>query len=686
MNEIQIRHTFELMKSENELIEVRTISSRSNYSGYFKSVDKLIEQLKNYDNANIYFILNKISDACYSREQRDKFIEKVKNTTSDNDIINREWLLIDIDPKRPSGVSSSDKEKEDTKQYLKKIYEFLRNIGFTEPLICDSGNGFHFLYKISLENNQHSTELIKNFLVTLDMLFVNSVCNIDKAVFNASRITKLYGTISKKGNNTTDRPHRISKIIRFPEEIKVTPEILIQRVVDIMPVPEKPTYTNNYNTEKFDLQSFISKHRINVTNQHSYSGGTKYILDHCLFDDSHKGKDAALFELSSGAIGYKCLHDSCSSYKWQDVRKKFEPDAYDKKFEPIRITKKSEAIPQPEIKDKGKKFYSLSEIVGIDRTNIVSIPSGFNELDKKIIGFNKGETTIWSGKNGSAKSTVLNQISLNSIENGFKGAIFSGEMQPNKLKNWIHLQAAGRQFAIQSSRYDNLYYVSKDTSSKIDTWMGKKLFIYNNQYGNNYLQLIKDFTELVKRESLDWIMIDNLMTLELEEDNFNQNKQQKRFILDISTLSKELNIHIHTVAHPRKNVGFLRKEDISGTADLTNAVDNVIICHRNNSDYLKAIKDYFPKEMLSYLTLCSNYIEVCKNRDMGIMDLMVGLHYEKESKRLLNEFYENKVYSWQEIEKQIVMKPLNPDVGMPKNEDFNYEKEIEEAKETILPF
>ena len=74
MNEKYIRYTFEKMKAENELIEVRAISSRSNYSGYFRSVDNLINEIKRYENCNIYFVFNKISDACYSREQTERFI------------------------------------------------------------------------------------------------------------------------------------------------------------------------------------------------------------------------------------------------------------------------------------------------------------------------------------------------------------------------------------------------------------------------------------------------------------------------------------------------------------------------------------------------------------------------------------------------------------------------------------
>ena len=60
--------------------------------------------------------------------------------------------------------------------------------------------------------------------------------------------------------------------------------------------------------------------------------------------------------------------------------------------------------------------------------------------------------------------------------------------------------------------------------------------------------------------------------------------------------------------------------------------------------------------MVLQLTAASNYLEVCKNRDLGVVDAMFGLYFEVESKRLLNEKYENKVYSWQEIEQQIEIK------------------------------
>ena len=660
MDERQIRYTFELLKKQEDVIEVRCITSRSNYSGYFKNVDNIIKELPRYSNGNVYFVLNKISDGCYSREQHEVFVEKAKNTTSDGDISLREWLLIDVDPKRPSGVSSTDEEKNSAKLVINNVFSFLRDIGFAEPIVCDSGNGFHLLYKIGLENTDANKLLIQTVLQVLDLYFSNGKCDIDKTVFNASRITKLYGTDSKKGNSTDDRPHRQSSILKVPKVIKETPYQLLLKVAGMLPAPEEKTYQNNYGKDRFDLKSFIRENNIKVKSELNFQGGTKYILDHCLFDHSHKSKDAALFELQNGAIAYKCLHNSCSGYKWQDVRKMYEPNAYEKYYEPQtrRITeKREEIVPQAQMKEKGSKFLNFNEIEAKDRTQIVSIPSGFTQLDKMIIGFNKGEVSLWSGKNGAAKSTIINQIAINAVDKDFKGVIFSGELPSHKMKNWVHLQCAGRQFTQKYDRFDNLFFVKKSVSEKIDFWLKDKLFVYNNEYGNNFEQLMCDVEEFVVEKGIDFVILDNLMALSLLTLDGDKYERQTQFINRICSSVKKFNYHIHIIAHPRKQTGFLRKDDISGNADLTNAVDNVFIAHRNNNDYKRAIGDFFPKEMFSELTRCDNYIEVCKNRDLGVIDYLVGFYYEVESKRLLNEMFENRTYGWQDMQSQTEITP-----------------------------
>ena len=104
--------------------------------------------------------------------------------------------------------------------------------------MADSGKGFHLLYKINCENNNENKETLQKVLQVLDMYF-NEICEIDKSVFNAARITKLYGTTARKGNSSEQRPHRESKVLRAPSVIKETPLVLLQKVALLLPQPEK---------------------------------------------------------------------------------------------------------------------------------------------------------------------------------------------------------------------------------------------------------------------------------------------------------------------------------------------------------------------------------------------------------------------------------------------------------------
>ncbi len=87
----------------------------------------------------------------------------------------------------------------------------------------------------------------------------------------------------------------------------------------------------NGNGQPFDIAGFIARHGIATKETRPHEGGTIYVLQECVFDSSHKGKDAAIIQRASGKLGYKCWHDSCSSRGWREVRQKFEPGCYDKR-------------------------------------------------------------------------------------------------------------------------------------------------------------------------------------------------------------------------------------------------------------------------------------------------------------------------------------------------------------------
>jgi archaellum biogenesis ATPase FlaH len=661
MNEYTLRCWYDIFKDNKELVEIRILDpeTKRSYSGYFTDIETILREIKRYEKCNLYFTLNVIDPACYSREQHDKISTRPKSTTSDNEILARKWCLIDIDCEKPSDTNSTDEEKELAKQVVNNVYKFLRDEGFEKPIVCDSSNGYHLLYKQAMLSNAQNTEIMKNFLKVLDMYFSTEKVKIDCSTFNPSRICKLYGAISRKGSDTKERPQRESKILKVPQEINATPNEYFEKVASYLPRPEAKDRSNNYGANSFDLDEFISKYGIKVRNIVETRDFTKYVLEECPFNSAHRAPDSAVFKMRDGSFGFKCLHNSDSQYTFKDFRQHFEPDAYSRKdysefqFKQKRYGQIEPFRPLEESEEKGKKWLTMQDIKRIDIADLLSIPTGYDELDKKLIGLFAGELTVLSGGNASGKTSWLNCLALNVINKGFKVAIWSGEMQDWRFQGWLNQMAAGKNYVCKKTGFDNLYYAPKEVCEKINNWTSNKLFLYNNSYGSKWLQLFNDIKEIVDKESVQLVIIDNLAALSIDSYDSGTYANQTKFILDLKDYAKQKNIHVVLVAHPRKQNDFLRKESISGTADLTNIADNVFIIHRVGQDFAKRAGEFLGESKAQQYMNFSNVLEVAKNRQMGVVDHLVGMYYEMESRRLKNSIAEHIIYGWQEEPTQV---------------------------------
>ncbi|WP_299230229.1 AAA family ATPase [uncultured Bacteroides sp.] len=660
MEETTIRQWYDIFKDNNELVEIRIMnpSDKRVYSGYFTDIETLLNEVKKFDHCNIYFTLNVIDDACYSREQHNKIVLKPKSTTSDTEIIARKWCLIDIDIDKPSDTNSTDGEKELAKEVVNNIYKFLRDEGFEQPVVCDSANGYHLLLKQAMLSNLENTDIMKKFLQVLDMYFSTDKIKIDCSTFNPSRICKLYGTYSRKGANTTERPQRCSSILKVPSDVKATPNEYFYKVASYLPQPIIKDRSNNYGASTFDLDEFFNIHNIAISNKIETNNYTKYVLAQCPFNSSHSAPDSAVFRMKDGSYGFKCLHNSCSQFTFKDFRLHYEPDAYSKKeYGEYQFKQryyngnaKPAFVPQNEDDTKGKKWLKMSDIRYIDISKLIALPTGYVEFDKKVMGLLLGEVTVLSGLSGAGKSSWLDCVMLNIVQRGYKCACWSGELQDFRFQSWINQIAAGKNYVKKKEGYDNFYYAPKNVCDKINSWLDDKIFLYNNEYGNKFAQIFDDVKKCVEENGVQLVILDNLMALNLDTYDGDKYSQQTKFIYDLKDYAKKSNIHILLVCHPRKENAntLLRKESISGTADLTNMCDNLIILHRVGNDFQKRATEFWGAEKVAEYMKYSTVIELCKNRSFGIVDQVFGMYYEMESRRLKNTMDEHIVYSWQE--------------------------------------
>ena len=232
---------------------------------------------------------------------------------------------------------------------------------------------------------------------------------------------------------------------------------------------------------------------------------------------------------------------------------------------------------------------NVADIKPVQRA--AAIISGISGLDSGIGGFYHGELNVWTGKRGSGKTTLVNNLLLDAIGQGERVCVYSGELTPDRLRDWHLLQAAGAEnvteqvFANSGKTY---YSVPQPIQRDIDEWWNLRMFYYDTRrFGVNAED---EILSLMKRAEYRYgcrvFVLDNLMTVQLNE-NRNFNQAQTRFITRLAEFARQKDAIIHLVAHPRKTGRGEEPEadDVAGIADITNLADNVFRVSRlSNND------------------------------------------------------------------------------------------------------
>lgn len=273
----------------------------------------------NAEGAAVYVTLNRIDPQLLGR-YCNRIQPWASDTATDANVTRRRWLLIDLDPTRPKNTAATEAQVQAARDAAERCYRMLKAEGWPEPLAGESGNGWHLLYPLDLPNDPESAALVKGALAGLAARLDGDGVKVDQSVFNAGRITKLYGTVATKGDHTPGAPWRLSALVSTPTRGEpVTPDQLraLHPAPAAVATPSAPTAPAAM--QSFDLVGFLSRLGIGYT-QGPHEGRERYRLDHCPFNEAHGKGEAAIFRDSAGILGFKCQHDSCSDKHWQDVR------------------------------------------------------------------------------------------------------------------------------------------------------------------------------------------------------------------------------------------------------------------------------------------------------------------------------------------------------------------------------
>lgn len=387
----EIIHALRLWFQAGDVFEVRVLDAVSaDYrrehieSGYFdyehiSAVPEALKRLLSF--RGVYVTVNPVNPDLLARAVNRLRPAGRNPTTADTDIVRRRWLLIDCDPKRSSGVSSTKAEHESALAKAREIRDGLSSLGWPKPVLTDSGNGAQLMYRIDLPADDG--ELVRRVIGEIAKASSEQVA-IDTSVHNPARIWRLPGTMNCKGDSIPERPHRMARILEEPQDIVSVPR---EQMQDIVSYQSEDTQTDvpddewKHTMPAFDLDSWIAQYCPELDSPQPWKGGRKWIFPVCPFNEAHTNKSAVLIQEPSGAVAFKCHHNGCSGNDWRALRELREPGCYNRREEANSDVDLS-GILNPNRNEKQEKEAPLFPNPGPVPDKLLSIPGFIDDVVK----------------------------------------------------------------------------------------------------------------------------------------------------------------------------------------------------------------------------------------------------------------------------------------------------------------
>lgn len=326
-----IRRALALLVEPGQLVELRALKVRTQpadpyprtVSGYFTDHEQLaVTAARIHGAEGVYVTMNPVDPALQARAaNRARPCGKGDATTSDSDIVCRRFLFLDFDAVRPSGISATEAEKSAVAERAERVRHDLVARGWPEPLVADSGNGVHLLFRVALSTDDGG--LLERVVQAISARYSDAAVSIDTSTANPAHLIPLYGTLKAKGDSTDDRPHRQCKILKVPAELNVVPAGVLESMARLAPSADRLALPH-MRGRSMEIGEWLKRHGLEVRKGPlPWQGGQRWELRSCPWNEEHNRGEAFVVQLPSGAVAAGCHHASCT-WGWPDLRERFE--------------------------------------------------------------------------------------------------------------------------------------------------------------------------------------------------------------------------------------------------------------------------------------------------------------------------------------------------------------------------
>lgn len=308
--------------------------------------------------------------------------------------------------------------------------------------------------------------------------------------------------------------------------------------------------------------------------------------------------------------------------------------------------------------------YGLLNLAKVERRDMSKVPrtvSRFDVLDRGIGGFFAGELSLWTGKAGIGKSTILGQMLLEAVDQGHCVCAYSGELDKDQFRDWIYLQAAGPKHIT----YAKDLVTGKKTAQadalaeeRISEWLGERFWLFDLEVNTRHSSesILRQFDYARMRYGADVFLVDNVMTVDFRDSRDTDfYRAQSDFGLKLAAWCKRNQSHVHLVVHPKKTISDefskLSMEDVSGSGDLTKAANNVFFLTTHTAE-----------DKQSGSLVEKPILKILKNRRYGARGAQ-WLDFDKRSRRYFMDRTGDpeRAYGWEPMSQQLTLNEVPAD-------------------------
>ncbi|MBU5626502.1 AAA family ATPase [Oscillibacter sp. MSJ-2] len=365
----------------------------------------------------------------------------------------------------------------------------------------------------------------------------------------------------------------------------------------------------------------------------------------CLFVAvaEEKARKALAGELRSAALGKPV---------WVPPGQSFRGCASLAELKSRHGTEALESLPMDAVELPAYGLIDLSDVDVEEGGRRAVAVSGISTLDGAIGGFGEGELSVWTGRRGEGKSTLLSQLLLEAIDQGERVFAYSGELPKKLFKRWTLVQAAGSANLTAltdpvTGRTD--YAVDAMKRRRIDEWWRGRYFLYDLEIASAHdegsVLSMMDYANL--RYGCKVFLVDNAMTMRFRQgSDSDYYRAQSAFVGRLSEFAKRHSCHVHLVAHPRKSEGkALAADDVGGSGDIVNRADNAFAIERlpeaaaEQSGYTARLSILKNRQFGARKTVGLTFLEDCR-RFSGLDGVLGQKHYGWENGECVQQIVE----------------------------------------------